>query len=146
MECRKVVITRLRNTEYYRGEPLNHIVDSIYQLLVNYIETSDKGYPVKNPNIDLQNCSMPTREKNRNTIRDYQRIEDADTLKNTADVPFRFLPCMASGLAYYLAIKRSPERVQLLKSVYEEEFQRAAAEDEDRVGLNLTPDIKYLRV
>ena len=75
-----------------------------------------------------------------------QRIEDADTLKNTADVPFRFLPCMASGLAYYLAIKRSPERVQLLKSVYEEEFQRAAAEDEDRVGLNLTPDIKYLRV
>ena len=51
MECRKVVITRLRNTEYYRGEPLNHIVDSIYQLLVNYIETSDKGYPVKNPNI-----------------------------------------------------------------------------------------------
>ena len=53
---------------------------------------------------------------------------------------------MAAGLAYYLSIKRSPDRVQLLKSIYEEEFQRAAAEDEDRVGLNLTPDIKYLRV
>ena len=90
----------------------------------------------------------PTPENSTDTLRYYfvQRIEDADTLKNTADVPFRFLPCMASGLAYYLAIKRSPERVQLLKSVYEEEFQRAAAEDEDRVGLNLTPDIKYLRV
>jgi len=53
---------------------------------------------------------------------------------------------MVAGLSYYLAIKRAPERVQLLKSMYEEEFQRAAAEDEDRVGLNLVPDIKYLRI
>lgn len=90
----------------------------------------------------------PTPENSTDILRYYfvQRIQDADTLQNTTDVPFRFLPCMAAGLAYYLSIKRSPDRVQLLKSIYEEEFQRAAAEDEDRVGLNLTPDIKYLRV
>ena len=75
-----------------------------------------------------------------------QRIEDVDTLANTADTPFRFLPCMVAGLAYYLALKRAPERVQMLKSMYEEEFQRAADEDEDRVPLKLQPSVSYLRV
>lgn len=75
-----------------------------------------------------------------------QRIEDVDTLANTTDAPFRFLPCMVAGLAYYLSIKKAPERVQLLKAVYEEEFQRAADEDEDRVSLKLQPNISYLRV
>lgn len=73
------------------------------------------------------------------------RIEDADTSQNTTDVPYRFLPCMVAGLAYYLSMKKAPERVQLLKAVYEEEFQRAADEDEDRVALKLQPDIQYIR-
>ena len=75
-----------------------------------------------------------------------QRIEDADTLTNTTDMPFRFYPCMVAGLAYYLSMKRAPERIQLLKSVYEEEFQRASDEDEDRTPLKLQPSIQYLRV
>ena len=74
-----------------------------------------------------------------------QRIQDADTLGNTTDAPFRFLPCMVAGLAYYLAMKRAPERLQILKAVYEEEFQRAAEEDEDRVSLKLQPDARYMR-
>jgi hypothetical protein len=74
-----------------------------------------------------------------------QRIQDADTLINTADTPFRFLPCMVAGLAYYLAMKRTPERLQILKAVYEEEFQRAAEEDEDRVALKLQPSSRYMR-
>ena len=74
-----------------------------------------------------------------------QRIQDADTLQNTTDLPFRFLPCMVAGLAYYLAMKRAPERLQILKAVYEEEFQRAAEEDEDRVALNLQPSARYMR-
>ena len=64
------------------------------------------------------------------------RIQDADA-------PFRFLPCMVAGLAYYLAIKKAPERVQLLKSIYEEEFQRAAAEDANSTPLKLTPSMTY---
>ena len=75
-----------------------------------------------------------------------QRIEDADTLVNTTDMPFRFYPCMVAGLAYYIAMKRAPERIQLLKSVYEEEFQRAADEDEGRTPLKLQPSLSYLRV
>ena len=74
-----------------------------------------------------------------------QRIEDAGALVNTADLPFRFLPCMVAGLAYYLAMKRAPERLQILKAVYEEEFQRAAEEDEDRVSLKLQPSARYMR-
>ena len=75
-----------------------------------------------------------------------QRIDDADTLVNTTDMPFRFYPCMVAGLAYYLAMKRAPDRIQLLKVVYEEEFQRAADEDEDRVPLKLQPSMRYMRV
>lgn len=75
-----------------------------------------------------------------------QRIEDADALVNTTDMPFRFYPCMVAGLAYYMAMKRAPERLQILKAVYEEEFQRAAEEDEDRVSLKLQPSSRYLRV
>jgi len=75
-----------------------------------------------------------------------RRIEDADSLVNTTDMPFRFFPRMVAGLAYYIAMKRAPERVQLLKSVYEEEFQRAADEDQGRTPLKLQPSLSYLRV
>jgi hypothetical protein len=75
-----------------------------------------------------------------------RRIEDADALVNTTDMPFRFYPCMVAGLAYYISMKRAPERAQLLKVVYEEEFQRAADEDEGRTPLKLQPSIQYLRV
>ena len=73
------------------------------------------------------------------------RIEDAGAFANTADLPFRFYPCMVAGLAYYIAMKRSPERLQYLKSIYEEEFQRASDEDQGRVSLKLQPSISYLR-
>jgi len=74
-----------------------------------------------------------------------RRIEDADQLTETTGIPFRFYPCMVAGLAYYLSMKRAPDRLQLLKAVYEEEFQRAAEEDEDRVSLMLVPDGRYMR-
>jgi len=73
-----------------------------------------------------------------------RRIQDADALTNTTDAPFRFLPCMAAGLAYYIAIKKAPDRIQILKSIYEEEFQRAAAEDASSTPLKLTPNMSYL--
>jgi len=89
----------------------------------------------------------PTPDSNTDQLVYYYitRIEDADSSQNTTDVPYRFLPCMVAGLAYYLSMKKAPERVQLLKAVYEEEFQRAADEDEDRVSLKLQPDIQYIR-
>lgn len=69
------------------------------------------------------------------------RIDDADTYVNTFDVPFRFYPCLVAGLAYYLSMKIAPDRVALLKSVYDEEFSRAATEDRDRTNLRLVPRI-----
>ena len=74
-----------------------------------------------------------------------RRIEDAGTLQNTTDMPWRFYPCMVAGLAYYLAMKRAPDRMGMLKAIYDEEFTRAAEEDEDRVPLKLQPDVAYLR-
>jgi len=74
------------------------------------------------------------------------RIQDADVYTNDLDMPFRFYPCLAAGLAYYIALKRAPNRVQLLKAVYEEEFDRAATEDRDRSSFNVVPDFQYFRV
>ena len=71
------------------------------------------------------------------------RIQDADTAKDTVDIPFRFYPCLTAGLAYYISLKKAPDRVQLLKAMYEEEFERASAEDRDRSSLTLTPSATY---
>ena len=68
------------------------------------------------------------------------RNQDAgEDYTNTPEVPFRFLPCLISGLAYYLAMKFSPDKIPLLKQIYEEEWARAAAEDRDSVSLHLVP-------
>jgi len=73
------------------------------------------------------------------------RMDDADAQVNTLDMPFRFYPCLAAGLAYYLSIKRSPQRTQMLKAMYEEEFERAMAEDRDRSSFNIVPRYEYFR-
>ena len=73
------------------------------------------------------------------------RMDDADTQVNTVDMPFRFYPCLAAGLAYYISMKRAPDRIQLLKAVYEEEFERAMTEDRDRSSFNVVPMYQYFR-
>ena len=74
------------------------------------------------------------------------RMDDADNYTNTMEIPFRFYPCLAAGLAYYIAIKRAQDRVQLLKSVYEEEFNRAMSEDRDRSSTTISPELRFYRV
>lgn len=68
-----------------------------------------------------------------------RRIEETGAFTNTADISFRFLPCLIAGLAYYLAIKKAPDRIQILKGFYEEEFARAAAEDRERSSYFAVP-------
>jgi hypothetical protein len=58
-------------------------------------------------------------------------------------VNFRFLPCLASGLAYMLSLKYAPDRVGLLKQIYEEDFQKAALEDRDTASVHFVPQIEY---
>tara|TARA_R110000803_G_scaffold76861_1_gene141639 strand:+ start:1705 stop:2376 length:672 start_codon:yes stop_codon:yes gene_type:complete len=69
------------------------------------------------------------------------RMDDADKATNTMDMPFRFYPCFAAGLAYYLSLKKAPQFTQQLKAIYEEEFRRASDQDEDRASFRIRPFI-----
>jgi hypothetical protein len=138
------VVVRRSGTDY----ELDRMSRSEYLNLPNKTTQGRPSQYYYNRQVTPQITLWATPDSSSDTLVYYyvQRIEDADALVNTTDAPFRFLPCMAAGLAYYIAMKKSPERVQLLKAVYEEEFQRAADEDEDRVSLKLQPSISYLRV
>jgi len=73
-----------------------------------------------------------------------KRIQDADsTYTDATDVPYRFVPCMVSGLAYYLSMKYAPQLMQGMKLVYEDEFQRALQEDGSASSTHITPKAYY---
>ena len=72
-----------------------------------------------------------------------KRIEDAGAYTNDPDVAYRFLPCMCAGLAYYIAMKKSPQMVQQNKLIYEDELKRALDEDGQRTSTFITPQSFY---
>jgi len=72
-----------------------------------------------------------------------KRIDDVGAYTNATDVPYRFIPCMISGLAYYLAVKYAPQRVQELKLLYEDELLRAEDEDGSSNSTYISPKIYY---
>ena len=72
------------------------------------------------------------------------RMDDADAATNTMDMPFRFFPCFVAGLAYYISQKKAPQLTPQLKSLYEEEFRRAADQDEDRASFKVRPRLRVL--
>ena len=72
-----------------------------------------------------------------------KRIQDVGDYTNATDVPFRFVPCMVSGLAFYLAQKFKPQMVQQMKLLYEDEFQRALAEDGSSSSTYISPKVYY---
>jgi hypothetical protein len=74
------------------------------------------------------------------------RIQDAGDYSNEADVPYRFVPCMVAGLAYYLAVKDAPDRIQMLKMLYEDELKRALEEDGSSSSTFITPKTYYPNV
>ena len=76
-----------------------------------------------------------------NTI---QRIDDASASAQDPEIPSRFMPCMASGLAYYIALKRTPEKAAILKTQYEQDFKLAADEDRNRTSLHFVPTRSYI--
>jgi hypothetical protein len=72
------------------------------------------------------------------------RIEDVGKYTNQPDAPFRFLPCMVSGLAFYLSQKKNPQMTQPLKLYYEDELQRALTEDGQRASVHLVPQNYFI--
>ena len=128
--------------------PLTKISRSEYQALSN---KTDEGTPTQyfvQRFIDKVTITLyltPGSTEAGNTINYYyvNRIQDAGDYSNDADVPYRFVPCMVAGLAYYLAVKNAPDRVQILKLLYEDELQRALQEDGSSSSSYISPKVYY---
>ena len=75
-----------------------------------------------------------------------RRIEDAGSGVQTADMNFRFFPCLVAGLAYYIAMKlpEMMDRVPMLKAIYDEQFELAAGEDREKTSARFVPRIGYV--
>ena len=75
-----------------------------------------------------------------------RRIEDAGRGVQTADMNFRFFPCLVAGLAYYIAMKipELVDRVGMLKSIYDEQFELAAGEDREKTSARFVPRMGYM--
>ena len=126
---------------------LTRISVSTYSGIVNKLT---QGRPVQvyierlrdNPRINL--WPVPERDGYKLRYWRMRRIEDAGNGIETADVNFRFLPCLVAGLAYHIAMK-IPElapRVQMLKEAYEEQFNLAAGEDRDKTSARFVPRMR----
>ena len=72
-----------------------------------------------------------------------KRIQDVGDYTNATDVPFRFVPCMVAGLAFYISQKYQPQLTQQMKLYYEDELARALAEDGSASSTYITPKAYY---
>ena len=72
-----------------------------------------------------------------------KRIQDVGAYTNITDVPYRFVPCMCAGLAYYLAVKFAPQRGQEMRLLYEDELKRALEQDGSPSSSFITPKTYY---
>ena len=131
--------------------PLTKINRSTYQALSNKSSTGSPSQYFVQRFIDKITVTLyltPGTSEAGNFFNYYyvKRIQDAGDYTNDADVPYRFVPCMVAGLAYYLAVKFSPERIEALKMLYEDELQRALAEDGSSSSTYITPKSYYTGV
>ena len=131
--------------------PLTKINRSAYQALSNKTSTGQPTQYFVERFIDKITITLyltPGSSEAGNYLNYYytKRIQDAGDYTNDADVPYRFVPCMLAGLAYYLAVKFAPERIQALKLLYEDELQRALAEDGSSSSSFITPQTYYPNV
>jgi hypothetical protein len=75
-----------------------------------------------------------------------RRTQDAGGGVNVMDVPFRFIPCMAAGLSYYLAMKvpGADMRLPILKQQYDEAWQLASEEDREKAAIRFVPRQQFI--
>ena len=131
--------------------PLTKINRSTYQGLSNKTSEGTPSQYFVQRFIDKVTITLyltPGSSEAGNTINYYyvKRIQDVGDYTNATDVPYRFVPCMASGLAYYLSQKFKPEMTQQMKLFYEDELQRALAEDGSSSSSYITPKTYYPNV
>mgnify|MGYP000929018294 CR=1 FL=1 len=131
--------------------PLTKINRSTYQGLSNKTSEGTPSQYFVQRFIDKVTITLyltPGSTEAGNTINYYyvKRIQDVGDYTNATDVPYRFVPCMCSGLAYYLSQKFKPEITQQMKLLYEDELQRALAEDGSSSSSYITPKTYYPNV
>ena len=128
--------------------PLSKISRSTYQALSNKTSTGQPTQYFVQRFIDKITVTLyltPGSDQAGKFLNYYyvKRIQDAGDYTNDADVPYRFVPCMTAGLAYYLAVKYAPEKIQMLKMLYEDELNRALQEDGSSSSSFITPKTYY---
>jgi hypothetical protein len=128
--------------------PLTKISRSNYQALSNKTSTGQPTQYYVKRLIDRVTITLyltPGTEQAGKFLNYYyvKRIQDAGDYTNDADVPYRFVPCMTAGLAYYLSVKYAPEKIQMLKMLYEDELNRALTEDGSSSSSFITPKTYY---
>jgi len=137
------VVMRRNNTDYTldrlsRSEYLN-IPTKSTQARVNQFFLDRQVSPV------LKLWPTPENSTDQVIFDRLVRMDDVDTFTNTVQMPFRFYPALAAGLAYYISMKKNPQLISILKPIYEEEMQRAMEEDRDRASFNISPSYDYYR-
>mgnify|MGYP003141032051 CR=1 FL=1 len=131
--------------------PLTKINRSSYQALSNKTSTGQPTQYFVQRFIDKVTITLyltPGSDQAGKLINYYyvKRIQDVGDYTNATDVPYRFVPCMVSGLAYYLAQKFNPQLVQQMKLLYEDELNRALQEDGSSSSSYITPKTYYPNV
>jgi len=131
--------------------PLTKIDRSTYQGLANKTSQGTPSQYFVQRFIDKVTITLyltPGASEAGNFINYYyvKRIQDVGSYTNATDIPFRFVPCMASGLAFYLSQKFATQRTQELKLFYEDELARALAEDGSPSSTFISPKTYYPNV
>ena len=140
-----------RTTTSQSDSSLTKIDRSTYQSLANKLtKAQPTQYYVQrfidNTTISFYPTPDATAAANHITMYYIKRIQDVGGYSNNADVPYRFVPCMTSGLAYYLSQKVNPQLTGQLKMLYEDELNRALVEDGSSTSTFITPKAYYPNV
>ena len=140
----QVIRTDAGNQSTQSDLTISRISVSTYASIPNKLT---RGRPIQvwierlrdNPTINV----WPVPDSNEYTFKYYRlrRIQDAGNGAETADMNFRFFPCLVAGLAYHIAMKEPElsDRLPMLKKVYEEQFELAAAEDREKTPARFVP-------
>ena len=134
-----VSLTKIDRSQYAaipnkaaQGTPSQYYVDRLVAPTVTLYTTPSSSFSSADTPTNFQLCFFYL-----------ARIQDVGAYTNTADVVYRFYPCMISGLAYYLSIKYSPDRTEGLRLLYEDELARALNEDSQGTSSFITPQTFY---
>ena len=144
-----VAITKISRTEYMnlsrKENSSSGDARPTQYCMINGQVTTASGSDYGRPENDMTIFLYPSPDKAYILKYFYiNRIQDAGDYTDNADVPFYFLPCLVSGLAYYMSLKRSPMMTANLKAVYDEEFDRTADANRERVSFRVKPAQAYI--